>query len=75
VNFTFQDAPAAGEVSVILNRLPGVPGLNGSGALLSLTFQALAAGQTTVTVLDSSLKNSKLQPVPAQTPGVPVEIR
>jgi len=62
-------------VSVILNRLPGVPGLTGSGALVSLTFQTLAAGETTVTILDSGLKNSKLQPVPAQTPGVPVEIR
>ena len=75
VNFSYQDAPAAGEVSVILNRLPGVPGLGGSGALLSLTFQALAAGQTTVSIVDSSMKNSKLQPVPAQSPGVPVEIR
>lgn len=75
VNFAYQDAPEAGEVSVILNRLPGVPGLTGSGALVSLTFQTLAAGETTVTILDSGLKNSKLQPVPAQTPGVPVEIR
>jgi general secretion pathway protein D len=75
VNFAYQDAPDAGEVSVILNRLPGVPGLTGSGALLSLTFQALAAGETTVTIVDSGLKNSKLQPVPAQTPGVAVEIR
>lgn len=75
VNFAYQDAPDAGEVSVILNRLPGVPGLTGSGALLSLTFQTLAAGETMVTILDSGLKNSKLQPVPAQTPGVPVEIR
>jgi hypothetical protein len=40
-----------------------------------LTFQALAAGETTVTIVDSGLKNSKLQPVPAQTPGVAVEIR
>jgi general secretion pathway protein D len=75
VNFAYQDAPDAGEVSVILNRLPGVPGLTGSGALLSLTFQTLAAGETTVTIVDSGLKNSKLQPVPAQTPGVAVEIR
>ncbi len=75
VNFAYQDAPAAGEVSVILNRLPGVPGLTGAGALLSLTFQTLAQGVTSVTISESSLKNSKLQPVPAQTPGVAIEIR
>ena len=75
VNFAYQDAPAAGEVSVILNRLPGVPGLTGAGALLSLTFQTLAQGVTSVAVSESSLKNSKLQPVPAQTPGVAIEIR
>ena len=75
VNFAYQDSPAAGEVSVILNRLPGVPGLTGAGALLSLTFQTLAQGVTSVAISESSLKNSKLQPVPAQTPGVAIEIR
>ncbi len=75
VNFAYQDSPAAGEVSVILNRLPGVSGLTGAGALLSLTFQTLAQGVTSVAISESSLKNSKLQPVPAQTPGVAIEIR
>lgn len=75
VNFAYQDSPAVGEVSVILNRLPGVPGLTGAGALLSLTFQTLAQGVTSVAISESSLKNSKLQPVPAQTPGVAIEIR
>ena len=75
VNFAYQDSPAAGEVSVVLNRLPGVPGLTGAGALLSLTFQTLAPGVTSVAISESSLKNSKLQSVPAQTPGVAIEIR
>jgi hypothetical protein len=49
--------------------------LTGAGALLSLTFQTLTQGVTSVAISESSLKNSKLQPVPAQTPGVAIEIR
>lgn len=75
VNFSFQDAPEAGEVAVTLNRLPGSKGVSGAGALMSLTFNAVAPGQTTVAVMETSLKNSTLQPVPSPTPSVGVEIR
>jgi len=75
VNFSFDDQAAKGEVAVQMSRVAGAPGLAGSGALLSLTFQTLEAGTTQISVLDSAMQNSKLQPVPAQKPSVGVEIR
>ena len=75
VNFSHDDQAAKGEVAIQLSRVAGSPGLTGNGALLSLTFQTLESGTTQVAVLDSSMQNSKLQPVPAQKPSVGVEIR
>jgi general secretion pathway protein D len=75
VNFSTDDQAAKGEVAIQMSRPAGAPGLNGNGALLSLTFQTLEAGQTQIAVIDSSMQNSKLQPVPAQKPAIGVEIR
>jgi general secretion pathway protein D len=75
VNFSHDDQPAKGEVSIQMSRVAGAPGLTGNGALLSLTFQTLEAGTTQIGVVDSAMQNSKLQPVPAQKPTVGVEIR
>ena len=75
VNFSYDDQPAKGEVAVQLSRAAGAPGLTGNGALLSLTFMTLAPGNTGISVIDSAMQNSKLQSVPAQKPGVEVEIR
>lgn len=55
-----------GEAVVVLNRAAGAPGVNGSGTLLTLTFQAVGKGSTAVSVLDLSLRNAQMQPVPAQ---------
>ena len=49
--------------------------MTGNGAVLSLTFQTLEAGTTQIAVIDSAMRNSKLQPVPAPKPSVGVEIR
>ncbi|HEU0121519.1 MAG TPA: cohesin domain-containing protein [Bryobacteraceae bacterium] len=75
VSFSSDDQPNKGEVAVQLSRAAGAPGLTGNGAVLSLTFQTLESGSTQISVIDSALQNSKLQPVPAQTPSVGVEIR
>lgn len=40
-----------GDVTISLSRLPGSGGISGSGALLLLKFQAVAPGQTEVSVL------------------------
>ncbi len=64
----------AGEASVELNRKPGLPGVNGSGSLVTLVFQAVGKGSTAVEVLDLSVKNSKLEPVNVQSPTVTVNV-
>ena len=75
VNFSHDDQPAKGEVAIQMSRAAGAPGLTGSGAVLSLTFQTLEAGTTQIAVIDSAMQNSKLQTVPAPKPSVGVEIR
>jgi len=55
----------AGAGTVRIARLPGSPGVSGSGALATLTFQALQQGTATVTIEDALLQDSKLQPVNA----------
>lgn len=50
---------------VKISRLPGAPGINGSGELVKLTFQPLAKGTATVSVEDALLQDSKMQPVNA----------
>jgi general secretion pathway protein D len=75
VTFAHDDQPDKGEVAVRLSRAAGAGGLNGNGALVSLTFQTLEAGTTQISVLDSAFQNSKLQTVPAQKPSIGVEIR
>ncbi len=64
-----------GEATITLSRLPGSKGLTGTGAILGLTFTTLMPGNTTVSVLEPSLKTSEDRPVPANSPSLNVEIR
>ncbi len=64
-----------GEASFDLSRLPGAPGVNGSGALATLTFTALAKGQATVSITESGLKNTQLQPIMVQPASVQVSVQ
>lgn len=49
--------------SVKLARLPGASGVNGSGALVTFTFQPLAKGVATISVEDAFLMDSQLRSV------------
>ena len=64
-----------GEATITLNRMPGSPGVSGTGALLSLTFQALSSGTARIDVIESAFKNSQQQSIAAKAPPVSVEIR
>lgn len=59
---------------VKLNKLPGTPGVTGSGALVTLTFQALAKGTATVKVEDALWQDSKLQPLSAERSPLQITI-
>ena len=53
----------AGGVVISASRPPGVGGVNGSGVLCLLTFQANAAGDSDVQITRASVKNSTQQAV------------
>jgi len=65
----------AGEVTIVLNRLPGSSGVSGTGSLVTLVFQAVGKGATEVKVAEVSLRNSQMQPVAVDPPAVPVEVQ
>lgn len=64
-----------GELRVNLSRMPGRGGISGSGTLLTLTFQALKPGTTTIAVPEFAPKNSQAQPIQAGGPQLTVNIK
>ena len=64
----------SGEAVVTLSRLPGAQGVSGSGPVATLSFSAVGKGNSTVSITGASLKNSQLQPVPAELGSVPVTV-
>lgn len=75
VNFSENTLNDAGETTITLNRLPGTGGINGSGALLTLTFQAVGRGTSTVSLTDIGLKNSQMQPINTPVPSLTVAVQ
>ena len=65
----------AGEASVMLSRLPGAPGVGGSGPLATFTFTAMAPGSTNITVTELTPKNSKQEAIDATPPSVAVVVK
>ena len=73
--FTKNIQPDAGTAVINLNRLPQTPGANGSGILVSLTFQAIAPGTATVTVPNLTVRNTQQQTVFSGSPQMSVTVR
>jgi general secretion pathway protein D len=65
----------AGEAWITMNRLPGAGGVSGSGALATFSFSAIGKGATKITVTDSALKNTQLQPIVVKAPEMDVNIQ
>jgi general secretion pathway protein D len=64
----------AGEASLTLTRLAGASGVSGSGAVATLTFNAVGKGTGTVSMTGATLANSQSQPLPVLLGSVPVTI-
>jgi general secretion pathway protein D len=64
-----------GEATLTVSRLPNTPGVTGTGAIATLNFIAIGKGSSTVTLVDSVLKNSQQQPVPATLGELPVTVQ
>jgi general secretion pathway protein D len=73
--FTKNIQSDAGTALVNLNRLPQTPGANGSGVMISLTFQAVGPGSTTVTIPNLTVRNTQGQTVFSGTPQTSVTVR
>jgi len=64
-----------GEGTVNISRFPSTGGVSGSGALVTLVFQAIAHGETVVTIPQLTLRNSQSQPITAASPQLTVTVK
>jgi len=65
----------SGEATVNISRLPATGGVSGSGSIITLVFQAIGRGDTTVTVPQLTLRNSQSQPILTATPQLAVSVK
>jgi general secretion pathway protein D len=75
VVFTKNIMNDAGTATVNLNRFPGAKGVNGSGTLVTLSFQAIGRGTTTVTIPNLSVRDSQSNSLLNTTPSMTVNVR
>jgi hypothetical protein len=64
-----------GETKIQLQRLAGAGGVDGSGTLLTLKFEAKSPGLASISVADFSLRDSKLQSLQAAPPQTSVVVK
>ena len=60
-----RDDSMAGILQLTASRPPGTAGISGDGAVFTITFQAKAPGQATLSVNRAGVKNASMQNVPA----------
>jgi len=65
----------AGNVTINTTRPPGVAGVNGSGTVCILTFQAKATGQSSIAIIHAAPTNSAQKQLPAQGGQVMVQVQ
>ena len=64
-----------GEATITIARLPGAPGLSGTGALAVLTFTAIGSGEAPVTIEELALKDSQSKDIAASILPMGVKIQ
>jgi hypothetical protein len=65
----------SGDATVTLARDAGAPGVSGSGGLMTIVFQAVGKGTTTVALQQLNLKAAGDRPIPANTPSLTVTVK
>jgi len=65
----------AGEATINIVRLPGAPGVSGTGALAVLTFTAIGSGEAPVTIEELALKDSQSKDIAASILPMGVKIQ
>ncbi len=74
VNFSDSRDEASGLVIVNMNRVPGAGGISGAGILLELKFQAVGRGDASIRLEDVTLRDAKLEPIPAAPQAVTIRV-
>jgi len=74
VNFSDSRDEASGLVIVNMNRVPGAGGISGAGILLELKFQAVGRGDGAIRLEDVTLRDAKLEPIPAAPQAVTIRV-
>ncbi len=64
-----------GEASINLGRQPGAGGIDGSGTLVTLTFEVIGEGTATIAAPEVTLNSSQMQPVLTASPQVAVAVK
>ncbi len=60
-----RDDSMIGNLQVTASRPPGAAGISGEGSVFTLTFQARAPGQSTLSINRAMVKNAGMQTIPA----------
>ncbi len=64
-----------GSATIQVSRQPGLTGVAGSGVIATLTFSAVAAGQTQIVAPKIELRNSQGQPAGTGSPMLSVHVK
>jgi general secretion pathway protein D len=64
-----------GMININASRPPGAPGLSGAGTVCVLSFQAKAAGESTLVITHPTAMNSALQQVQATGSQVSIVVK
>jgi hypothetical protein len=64
-----------GLATIQIGRAPGATGVNAPGTLVTLRFQAIAPGVTTVGALNVTIRNSQARAIGSSAPQLAVSIK
>ncbi len=75
VLFTRNILNDTGDVTVNLSRMPGNSGVSGSGTLVTLVFQVIGKGVTTVSAPQFTIQDSRAQTILTASPQVAITVK
>jgi len=75
VALVHRDDDTGGVLQITATRPPGAPGISGQGTVVTLTFMAKAAGQSTLTISRGAVRDPGMQPVPAAGASAAVTVQ
>jgi len=64
VALVHRDDSTTGTLQITATRPPGVGGVSGQGAVITLTFMAKAPGQSSLTITRGGARDPAMQPIP-----------